>query len=106
VQATALLRCILDRSLDHMPHRTRTLPSGNKIVLKVLHATWKWKESISEINTVNSTFGLQDVSLSSLSKIRKLNFSEYDTKKLGNNKNQFVFCFWSLLVAKAIFREV
>jgi hypothetical protein len=24
----------------------------------------------------------------------------------GDNKNRFVFCFWSLLVAKAIFREV
>jgi hypothetical protein len=24
----------------------------------------------------------------------------------GNNKNRFVFCFWSLLVAKGIFREV
>jgi hypothetical protein len=24
----------------------------------------------------------------------------------GDNKNRFVFCFWSLLVAKGIFREV
>jgi hypothetical protein len=25
---------------------------------------------------------------------------------VGDNKNWFVFCFWSLLVAKGIFREV
>ena len=25
---------------------------------------------------------------------------------VGNNKNWFVFCFWSLLVAKGIFKEV
>jgi hypothetical protein len=51
----------------------------------VLPATWKWKESIPELNTVNSAFGLKDVSISNLSKIRKLNFPEYDAKKLGDN---------------------
>lgn len=25
---------------------------------------------------------------------------------VGDNKNKFLFCFWSLLVAKGIFREV
>ena len=75
VQATATLRCILDRSADHMPHRSRTLPSGEKVVSKVLPAMWKWKESMSELNTVNSAFGLKDVSISHLSKIRKMNFN-------------------------------
>jgi hypothetical protein len=46
---------------------------------------WKWKESIPELNTVNSAFGLKDVSISNLNKIRKLNFPEYDVKKLGDN---------------------
>jgi hypothetical protein len=85
VQALATLRCILDRSADHMPHRLRTLASGDNVVLKVLPAIWKWKESIPEINTVNSAFGLSDVSTSQLNKIRKLNFPEYDAKKLGDN---------------------
>jgi hypothetical protein len=89
VQARATLRCILDRSADHMPHRTQTLPSGEKVVSKVLPATWKWKESIPKINIVNSAFGLKDVSLANLSKIWKLNFSEYDTKKPGDN---FAWC--------------
>jgi hypothetical protein len=51
----------------------------------VLPAMWKWKESIPELNTVNSAFGLKDVSISNLNKIRKLNFPEYDVKKLGDN---------------------
>jgi hypothetical protein len=58
--ATATLRCILDRSADHMPHRSRTLASGDKVVSKVLPATRKWKESIPELNIVNSAFGLKD----------------------------------------------
>jgi hypothetical protein len=85
VQATTTLRCILDRSVDHMPHRSRTLASGEKAVSKVFPATWKWKESIPKLNTMNSAFGLKDVSISNLSKIRKLNFPEYDAKKLGDN---------------------
>jgi hypothetical protein len=61
------------------------LSSGEKVVSKVVPATWKWKESIPELNTVNNAFGLQNVSISSLNKIRKLNFPEYDTKKPGDN---------------------
>jgi hypothetical protein len=34
---------------------------------------------------VNSTLGLKDVSISHLSKIRKMNFPEYDAKKPGDN---------------------
>jgi hypothetical protein len=85
VQATTTLRCILDRSADHMPHRSQTIASGEKVVSKVLPATWKWKESIPELNTVNSAFGLKDVSISHLSKIKKMNFPEYDTKKPRDN---------------------
>ena len=49
VQATATLRCILEKSADHMPHRSRVLSSGEKVVTKVLPATWKWKDTISTI---------------------------------------------------------
>jgi hypothetical protein len=63
VQVTTTLRCILDRSVDYMSHRTRTLSSGEKVVSKVLLITWKWKESILELNIDNRAFGLKDVSL-------------------------------------------
>jgi hypothetical protein len=81
----ATLRCILDKSIDHMPHRSCVFTSSEKIVSKVLSATWKWKESIPELNTVNSAFGLEEVSVSNLSKIQKLNFPKYAPKKPGDN---------------------
>jgi hypothetical protein len=68
-----------------MPHIFRILASSEKVVSKVLHTMWKWKESIPELNTVNSAFGLKDVSKSNLSKTKKLNFPEYDAKKPGDN---------------------
>ncbi len=92
VQATATLRCILDKSADHMPHRSRVLTSGEKVIAKVLPSTWKWKDSIPELNEVNSSFGLKDVSPSTLSKIRKLNFQEYDAKKPGDNFARCAAC--------------
>ena len=41
VQATATLRYILNKLVDHMPHKSRTLASGEKIVSKVFPASWK-----------------------------------------------------------------
>ena len=41
IHATAILRCILEKSADHMPHRSRVLSLGDKVVTKVLPATWK-----------------------------------------------------------------
>ena len=43
VVATATLGAILDRHADHMPHKTRILPSGEKVVAKVLPSNFKWK---------------------------------------------------------------
>ena len=75
-----------------MQHRLQTLMSGDKVVSKVLPATWKWKESIPELNTINSAFGLKDVSISYLSTIRKLNFPEYDAKKPVDNFTRCSTC--------------
>lgn len=84
-QATATLRCILENSADHMPHRTRLLRTGEKIVSMILPATWKWKNAILEINAGNELFGLPRVSTSCLSRIRRMSFPEYDAKKPGDN---------------------
>ena len=59
VQATATLRCILEKSANHMPHKSRVLSSGEKVVSKVLPATWK--DPIPEFNKVNTSFGLKEV---------------------------------------------
>jgi hypothetical protein len=68
IQANATLRCILEKLADHMPHRFQTLASSDKVVSKVLSAIWKWKESILELNSINSTFGLKEILSSNLSK--------------------------------------
>jgi hypothetical protein len=56
-----------------------------------------------ELNIVNSAFGLKDVSLSNLSKIRKLKFPKYDAKKPGNNFARRSTCDRLNLFRKATF---
>ena len=84
-QAAASLKCILEKQADHMPHRTRTLKTGEKVVSMCLPATFQWKKQIKELNVVNAAFGLKEVSTSSLSKIRASKFSEFEVKKRGDN---------------------
>ena len=50
------------------------------------------EESILELNIVNNAFGLKNVLLLNLNKIRKLNFPEYDAKKLKDNFSCFSGC--------------
>jgi hypothetical protein len=92
VQAIATLRCILVKSANHMPHRSCTFTYGEKVVSKVLPATWKWKESISKLNIVNRAFELKEALLSNLNKIWKLNFHEYASKKHGDNFSSCSTC--------------
>ena len=68
-----------------MPHRSRVLSSSEKVVTKVLLATWKWKDTVRELNEVNTSFGLKKVSESNVNKIRRRSFEEYEAKKLGDN---------------------
>ena len=84
LQATASLKCILEKQADHMLHRTRTLKTWEKVVSMCLPATFQWKNQIKELNQVNATFGLKEVSTSSLSKIKASKFSEYEVKKPGD----------------------
>ena len=68
-----------------MPHRSRVLSSGEKVVTKVLPATWKWKDTVPKLNEVNTSFGLKKVSESNVNKIRRWSFEEYEAKKPGDN---------------------
>ena len=54
-----------------------------------LPTTFQWKKQIKELNNVNATFGLKEVSTSSLSKIRASKFSKFEVKKPGDN---FAWC--------------
>ena len=57
VVATATLGAILDRHVDHMPHKTRVLPSGEKVVAKVLPSNFKWKDQIPLVDEHLATAG-------------------------------------------------
>ena len=84
-QVTAILKCILEKEADHMPHQTRTTKSGEKVVSMILPPTFQWKDQLPKINEANAAFGLEEVSSSSLSKIQASRFPEYDVKRPGDN---------------------
>jgi hypothetical protein len=83
------LRLLLEQSADHMPHKTRTLEIGEKVVSKCLLSSWRWKDSLPELNIVNAQLGLNKMSPSRLSRIWNHSFPEYSTKSRGDN---FVRC--------------
>jgi hypothetical protein len=85
LQAMATLRQMLEQSADRMPHKTTTLETGEKIVSKCLLSSWRWKDSLLELNIVNAQLGLNKVSASGLSRIRNESFAEYSPKSRGDN---------------------
>jgi hypothetical protein len=85
LQATATLRLMLEQSIDHMPHKTTTLDTGEKVVSKCLPSSWRWKDSLPELNIMNAQLGLNKVSASGLSRIRNESFAEYSPKSRGDN---------------------
>ena len=52
-QATASLKCILEREADHMPCHIRTLKAGDKIVSRILPALFRWKSQMKKLNDTN-----------------------------------------------------
>jgi hypothetical protein len=85
LQATATLRQMLEQSADHMPHKTKTLETGEKVVSKCLLSSWRWKDSLPKLNIVNAQLGVNKVSASELSRIRNESFAEYFPKSRGDN---------------------
>ena len=67
-----------------MSHKTRTLTTCENVVEKILPTCIKWKDILLDVNAVGEKVGLEPISLSKLSAIKKANFSEYITKKRGN----------------------
>ena len=92
VVATATLGAILDRHADHMPHKTRVLPSGEKVVAKVLPSNFKWKDQIPLVDEHLADCRLLPLKASNLSKIRRLSYPEYYAKKLGDNFARCSIC--------------
>ena len=85
VVATAMLGAILNRHADHMPHKTRVLLCGEKVVAKVLPSNFKWKDQIPLVDEHLVDCGLLPLKASNLSGIRQLSYLEYYAKKPGDN---------------------
>ena len=92
LQVVAILECALEKEADHMLHCTHTLPFGEKVVSKILPASFKWKDTNPEVNAANTVFGLKGVSVSNISRIKKRKFPEYNTKKPGDNFSRCAKC--------------
>ena len=75
-----------------MPHKSRVLPSGEKIIAKVLPANFKWKDQIPLVDYHLFDCGLPPLSVSKLSKIRRVSFPEYYAKRDGDNSTRCSFC--------------
>ena len=84
LQATATLRTVLESTADHMPHKSRTKEDGEKVVAMSLPSSFHWNSTLSEINAANLQLGLK-VSRTGLSRIQTESFSEFSTKKRGDN---------------------
>ena len=85
VVAIVTLGAILNRHADHMPHKTRVLPSGEKVVAKVLPSNFKWKDQIPLVDEHLADCGLLPLSASNFSKIWRLRYPEYYAKKPRDN---------------------
>ena len=48
-----------EKLADQMLYRSCILSSDDKVVTKVLCAIWKWKDTILELNEVNTSFNLK-----------------------------------------------
>jgi hypothetical protein len=92
LQATTTLCLMLEQSVDHMPHKTRILETGEKVVSKCLSSSCRWKDLLPELNIVNAQLGLNKVSASGLSRIRNDSFAEYSPKSRRDNFAQCGQC--------------
>jgi hypothetical protein len=53
-QAMVTLCLMLEQSTDHMPHKTKTLETEKKVVSKCLPSSWRWKNTLLDLNTINA----------------------------------------------------
>ena len=85
LQATATLQTVLESTADHMPHKSQTKEDEEKAVAMSLPSSFHWNSTLSEINAANLQLGLKEVSWTGLSQIQRESFSEFLTKKRGDN---------------------
>jgi len=70
LQAAATLRTLIVPDADRMPHKTRTLETGEKVPAMILPSAFRWSDQLPVINEANAMLNLQPISSSGLSNIR------------------------------------
>ena len=85
IQAIATLRRLIELDADKMPHKTRTLESGEKVTAMVLPSSLRWSDQLKTINESNASLNLPPISSSALSNIRHDSFPEYAAKARGDS---------------------
>jgi len=63
-----------------MPHKTKTLASGEKVPAMVLPFAFHWSKQLPKMNEANAAFDLPPISSSGLSNIRRASFPKYVAK--------------------------
>jgi hypothetical protein len=61
------------------------LPNGEVVVTKTLHLSFKWNDTLPELNSMNKCLELKSIFQSGLSRIRNNSFPKYKTKRAGDN---------------------
>ena len=84
LQATTTLRTMIVSDADRMPHKTRTLESGEKVPAMVLPSAFLWSAQLPQINQANAAMNLLPISSSGLSNIRRASFPEFAPKARGD----------------------
>ena len=62
LQATAILRTMLESIANHMPHKSGTKEDGEKVVAMSLPLSFYWSNTLLEINAGNLHLGLKEMS--------------------------------------------
>ena len=62
LQATAILRTLLESIVDHMPHKSRTKEDGEKVVAMSFPSSFHSNSTLLEINAGNHQLGLKEMS--------------------------------------------
>jgi hypothetical protein len=68
-----------------MPHKSTPLPSGEIVVTKTLHSSFKWKDTLLALNSMNECLESRTSSQSYLSRIVNTSFPVYEKKQDGDN---------------------
>jgi hypothetical protein len=77
-----MLRCVLEITADYLPHRETTLLFSDIIVFKSFPSSFKWKDTLPNVNSLNKTLELQAISVIGL---RRFSIPKYKKKRAGDN---------------------